>query len=156
MNIINLDLSTKQMRNAVVGLAIKHRFYAEVVMKAMTPHPSDKFAFNFRILIVEGKVVGFTTMDWRKDNKDGKCMFEFLLVDEAERGKGYGKLLIEDVINWCKEVDKCYIKVQFETRDEKLKIIYGKYDFKHYPEEEPKDYQQGLMVGITNWYKIIS
>lgn len=176
------DLTNKQHAYAVVKLSLTHNFYIDpiwnMVLRKLSPPLTNKlrlagwsqeriereetnqfakyddYNWEFRLLIKDETVIGFTFWDYPKTSKTGRgCCLEFLLVDEAERGKKYGKLLMDDFIAWA-DANRPEIKIQFEIKDRMLVQIYTKYGFKYDKEHaEPSDAGQ-VEMGLANWYRV--
>jgi GNAT superfamily N-acetyltransferase len=149
------DFTNKQHTNAVVKLALQHDFYVDqvwnMVLRKVSPSvrkqllntgisPSkvlemekqsfklyDNFNWEFRLLMKNDKVIGFSFWDYPKKEGKGVCL-EFLLIDNAERNNKYGKLLMDDFIKWVDNVDIPEIKIQFKN-SQMLRTFYTKYGF---------------------------
>lgn len=148
------DLTNRQHTNAVIKLSIKHNFYIDqiwnMVLRKLSPtinkqlvnagvSPSkilemekqalakyDNYHWEFRLLMKDNEVVGFSFWDYPKKAGRG-CSLEFLLVDEAQRGNKYGKLLMDDFVAWA-DATRPEIKIQFEN-SKMLRTFYTKYGF---------------------------
>jgi predicted GNAT family N-acyltransferase len=95
----------------------------------------------------EGNVIGFCFWDYPKTAGKG-CCFEFLLVDEAERGKKYGNMLMDDFLAWTDANGRTEIKIQFDNT-RMLRKFYTKYGFKDCGDVEDEDADCPLNV----WYR---
>jgi predicted GNAT family N-acyltransferase len=165
------DLTNKQHTNAVIKLSIKHNFYTDqiwnMILRKLSPKvnkqlltagvsPSkilemeqqafanyDNYNWEFRLLMKEGKVVGFSFWDYPKKAGRGVCL-EFLLIDEAERGNRYGKLLMDDFIAWA-DANRPDIKIQFKNTN-MLRTFYTKYGFSGASNADGE---------MTEWFRIM-
>jgi GNAT superfamily N-acetyltransferase len=95
----------------------------------------DKYEFQLRLLKRGTTLVGFALWNYPREN-NGKCCLEFLLIDETEQGKGYGKILMDDFIKWA-DKNRPHVLIQIPANDERCKHIYSKYGFT--PKPNPKD-----------------
>jgi len=148
------DFSNKQHTNAVVKLALQHDFYIEqiwnMVLRKLSPSTKkhllnagisqnkilemekqafemyEDFHWEFRLLMKDNKVIGFSFWDYPKKEGKGVCL-EFLLVDNAERNNKYGTLLMDDFIKWA-DANRPEIKIQFKNTP-MLRAFYTKYGF---------------------------
>jgi GNAT superfamily N-acetyltransferase len=174
------DLTNKQHTNAVLKLSLTHNFYIDaiwtMVLRKLSPSLTkqlrlagwsqeridqeetkqlskyDAYIWELRLLVKDEKVIGFAFWDYPKTGKG--CSLEFLLVDKAERGKKYGKLLMDDFIAWA-DANRPEIKIQFPIADKLLVKIYTKYGFKFEKEyAEPQDARDFMQLGLANWYRI--
>jgi GNAT superfamily N-acetyltransferase len=176
------DLTNRQHTNAVVKLSLTHNFYIDpiwnMVLRKLSPALTkqlrlagwtqeridreetkqfskyDDYNWEFRLLMKDDKFIGFTFWDYPKKSKRGQgCCLEFLLVDGAERGNKYGKLLMDDFIAWA-DTNRPEIKIQFPIADRMLVQFYTKYGFKYDKEHaEPSD-ARCVEMGLANWYRI--
>ena len=98
----------------------------------------------------EGKPVGF----WGASNlkkMNGKCVLEYLLVDESERRKGYAKKLMSNFFEWIENSGRTKIALQFGN-ELFLRKFYSGYGFK--PDETIDDpIQSPEGIGIVTWFK---
>ncbi len=59
--------------------------------------------FEFFVLETHGIIVGMALYYFKYSTWKGKCLFlEDIIVTQSERGKGYGKLLFEEVVKIAK------------------------------------------------------
>jgi len=59
--------------------------------------------FEFFVITVEGNIKGMALYYYKYSTWKGRCLFlEDLIVTSSERGKGYGKLLFEEIIKVAK------------------------------------------------------
>lgn len=86
---------------------------------------------DFWIMELKGKSIG-TIMEW--DN-DGETTLINFYIDEKYRGNGYGRMLLEYVIDNMKN-DYCVLSVYKENR--KSLDFYYKFGFKYLQEEKTK------------------
>lgn len=94
---------------------------------------------DFHILELNGEPIG-TIMEW--DN-DGETTLINFYVDETYRGNGYGRLLLDHVINGMKN-KYCVLSV-YKENEKSLKFYY-KYGFKFLQEEETD-------AGVLYWLR---
>lgn len=76
----------------------------EVTVEEMTRwgFGSDKI-FDLFVLEKEGRIIGIAVYYYKYSTWKGKCLFlEDLIVTQSERGRGYGKLLFEEVVKVAK------------------------------------------------------
>jgi len=175
IEIIKGDLTNKQHTNDVVGLSLKNKFYTDqiwnMVLRKFTPQvikrlrelgwsdarieaervkkmeKYDKYEWEFRLLMKDGKTIGFIFWDYPKKEGKGVCL-EFLLVDPAHRENGYGKLLMDDFIVWA-DATRPDIKIQFDGNN-MLRKFYAKYGFKEHPEKK----KSNPFCPFLEWYRI--
>jgi GNAT superfamily N-acetyltransferase len=99
----------------------------------------------------ENKVVGFVASSYRVDLENGKCFLEYMLIDEAYRGKGHSHQILNSFFEWCKTNNINQIKIQFEPEIQQLKHLYAKHGFKKMilerGDDRPSKYE--------NWYKLL-
>jgi len=107
-----------------------------------------------RVGMVGDRVVGFSVFGHRANKSYPKMGLEFVLIDDAERGKGYGKQMVENVIEWGNINKKPEIKIQFDLNDKALEAFYSKLGFAYHPEVEPNDYKCSLEGGYMTWYRM--
>ena len=96
-----------------------------------------------------GKPVGFWGCSYPKGDNNGKCFLEYLLVDEAERRKGYATKLMENFLEWTQRVSRTDIKLEFNNIDY-LKKFYSKYGFALREGDSECESDAGLIA----WYKM--
>jgi len=165
------DLTNKQHTNAVIKLSLQHNFYIDqiwkLVLRKFSPtikkhlllsgvslqkilemeagefNMYDNYNWQFRLLMKDDKVVGFSFWDYPKKAGRGVCL-EFLLIDEAERGNKYGRLLMDDFIAWA-DANRPQIKIQF-TNTLMLRTFYTKYGFS----EEKKN---NADCSLNEWFR---
>jgi GNAT superfamily N-acetyltransferase len=105
----------------------------------------DKYDFQLRLLTIGTKLVGFAFWTCPKEN-NGKCCLEFLLIDEPYRSKGYGKILMDDFVQWA-DANRPHILIQIPSKDERCKHFYTKYGFKP---KNPADTAE-----LVNWERAV-
>jgi GNAT superfamily N-acetyltransferase len=93
-----------------------------------------------------GKPVGFWGASFLSGKNSGKCLLEYLLVDESERRKGYATKLVENFLEWTQRVGRTNIKLDFNNVDY-LKKFYSKFGFTLREGDTESD------EGIITWYK---
>jgi GNAT superfamily N-acetyltransferase len=171
----NGDFADKKHTNAVIALAMRNNFYVEQVwnmlLRKLSPRVAqqllkegytkeelaevekrsfakyDNFNWEFRLLMKEDKVIGFSFWDFPK--KAGKgCCLEFLLVDEAERGKGHGKSLMDEYDRWTIANGRTNNKIQFIPTP-KLMAFYTAYGFRDCGVVERGD----IGSDVVCWYR---
>ena len=101
----------------------------------------------------DGKAVGFWGASYLKKSNE-KCAFEYLLVDESERRKGYAKKLMSSFFLWFENSGRTKIGLQFKD-DPFLKQFYSGYGFK--PDEtmeNPEDKRLRETNGMLTWFKL--
>ena len=163
------DFSNKQHTNAVVKLALQHDFYTDqiwnMVLRKVSPtmrnhllnagvsrskilkmekeafEMYEGFNWEFRLLMKDDKVIGFSFWDYPKKEGKGVCL-EFLLIDNAERNNKYGTLLMDDFIKWA-DANRPEIKIQFKNSP-MLRAFYTKYGFSGVDSEDGS---------LTTWYR---
>ena len=94
---------------------------------------------DFHIMELKGKPIG-TIMEW---NNDGETTLINFYVDEKYRGNGYGRILLEHVIDNMKN-DYCVLSVYKENK--KSVDFYYKFGFKYLQEEKTDS-------GILYWLR---
>lgn len=102
------------------------------------------------------KPVGFWAVSFKRGENNGKCYLEHLLVDERERGKGYGTKLMENFLDWTQTEKRTNIKVSFKNTGE-LRKFYSKFGFAFHPElsaDEPDDLDDIDKSGMSIWFKV--
>jgi hypothetical protein len=172
--IIICDLTNKQYINAVIKLSIKNNFYIDQIwntlLRKLSPSQINKLPTGFsrsdilnieeqslkfyddynwelRILMKDDIAIGFSIWDYPKDDGDG-CCFEYLLIDEVERGNKYSKLLMDNFIVWS-NINRPNTKVIFDDTI-LLNSFYTKYGFKDCGLIE----QQYANCPLKVWYRI--
>ena len=111
---------------------------------------NPKFGYKWFVLRDEDKIVGFIAMSYRVDLSNDCCFLEYMLLDEAYRGKKLSHQLMSSFFDWCKENGKNQIKVQFEINDERLNYLYSQHGFKR---EFLENGDEKIIGGYVNWYK---
>lgn len=97
-----------QALNLVRELAIYEKApnEVEVTIDEMTEwgFGTDK-QFDFYVALLDGVIVGMALYYFKYSTWKGKCLFlEDIIVTEAHRGKGLGKLLFDRVVQVSKEM----------------------------------------------------
>lgn len=93
---------------------------------------------NGLVEVVEnnGKIIGYMCggiaerLVYRKKAKYAEL--ENMIIDKKFRGKGIGKRLVEDFINWCKENKSDFVVVTAFVKNEPTVNFYRKLGFKDY------------------------
>jgi GNAT superfamily N-acetyltransferase len=77
----------------------------EVSVKEMTDWGfGNNKVFDFFVLEKKGKIIGIALYYYKYSTWKGKCIFlEDIIVTEKERGKGFGKLLFNEVVKVAKK-----------------------------------------------------
>lgn len=114
----------------------------------------DKMEYNWFVLKINNKPVGFWLSCWRKDRDNQFSCLEFLLVDKNERRKGYGKMLLENYFAFAEanNRDKCIV-IQFDKTKDHLKDFYSQYGFVRDEEEEKKETDWKITDDVIWWYR---
>ncbi len=99
------DLS--QVLALIKELAVFEKAPDEVVVSTEAMHHwgfgADKI-FDFYVLEKDSKIIGMALYYYKYSTWKGKCLFlEDLIVTEAERKQGYGKLLFNQIIKIAKK-----------------------------------------------------
>jgi GNAT superfamily N-acetyltransferase len=166
--------------NSILTMAIRHKFYidhlwlvikgdiypslikqwkaegiplTEIVFRTLMYKKellNPKFGYKWFVLRDEDKIVGFIAISYRVDLSNDKCFLEYMLLDEAYRGKKLSHQLMNSFFDWCKENGKNQIKVQFEINDERLNYLYSQHGFKR---EFLENGDEKIIGGYVNWYK---
>lgn len=83
-----------------------------------------------------GKIIGYMCggvserLMYRKKNKYAEL--ENMIIDENLRGKGIGKRLVKDFINWCRKNKVNFISVTAFAKNEPTLNFYRKLGFSDY------------------------
>jgi len=96
------------------------------------------YNWRCRLLVLEDKekLIGYILASLRmrppifKESKMG--FIEDLYISEKYRRSGYGKLLIEEIIKWCKNHKISNIELTVHSKNEIGKIAWKKYGFQEY------------------------
>ena len=102
------------------------------------------------------KPVGFWAVSFKRGENNGKCYLEHLLVDESERGKGYGTKLMENFLDWTETENRPTIKVSFKNTGA-LRKFYSRFGFAFNQElsgDDVDDLNEIDEMGMTIWYKM--
>lgn len=87
----------------------------------------EKPIFEFFVAENEGSVVGTAIFYYRYSTWKGKAIFlEDLVVKASERGKGYGKLLLDAIVSEAKAVDAKQVRWQVLDWNEPAINFYNK------------------------------
>lgn len=85
--------------------------------------------FGFFVLEAGGAVVGLALYYYKYSTWKGKCLFlEDIIVTESERGKGYGKLLFDEVLKLAKAEQVRRMEWQVLDWNSAAIGFYKKYD----------------------------
>ena len=96
--------------------------------------PMDLIVFDFQTLeysIIktdENEVVGFYVRSYPHNTKGS--MLQYLLVDKEHRNKGYGTILMNHYIQWCKNNNRTKSLVQMKDRS--LMKFYEKFGYEFF------------------------
>jgi GNAT superfamily N-acetyltransferase len=97
-----------QVLNLIKELAVfeKAPNEVEVSLEEMNKWgPMNENLFDFFVAEVGDKIVGIAVYYFKYSTWKGKCLFlEDIIVTETERGKGYGKVLFNEVANLAKKL----------------------------------------------------
>lgn len=95
----------------------------------------------FYVLKDDGKVIG-TIAVINKGNKTGEL--KRLYVEKEYQGKGYGSMLFDKAVEFCKE--KGFTKIEFETNKKfkKAHLLYKRRNFKIISEDERSFYMEKI------------
>jgi len=98
------------------------------------------------VIVNDNKVIGYISATIIFD----ECNLLKIIVDQQYRGKGYGKLLVQKLIDICKEkfVNKIYLEVRKDN--EVAKSFYSKLGFMK--ETERSGYYDGVDAEIFGYY----
>lgn len=85
--------------------------------------------FDFYVALLDGVIVGITLYYFKYSTWKGKCLFlEDIIVTEAQRGKGLGKLLFDKVVEVSKEMKVRRMEWQVLDWNTPAIEFYKKYD----------------------------
>ena len=102
----------------------------EVTIAEMTEwgFGTDK-QFDFYVALLDGVIVGIALYYFKYSTWKGKCLFlEDIIVTEAQRGKGLGKLLFDKVVEVSKEMKVRRMEWQVLDWNRPAIEFYKKYD----------------------------
>lgn len=77
------------------------------------------------VLIEDDKIIGYSSMWKLFENAD----ITNIAVKEEYRNKGYGKLLLETLLNECKRQDTEYVHLEVRVSNENAISLYKSYGF---------------------------
>lgn len=85
---------------------------------------------NFRFIALkdEGKIVAFAFYRYRPHIGEG--YLNRMAVDPSYQGKGIGKMLLEDALNWFKKKGAETVRLTTQCNNEKSVALYKNYGFK--------------------------
>ena len=91
--------------------------------------------FSFFVATVDGQVKGMALYYFKYSTWKGRCLFlEDLIVTEKARGKGYGKLLLDEVVKVAKAEKVKRLEWQVLDWNQPAISFYKKYNSKFDPE----------------------
>ncbi len=73
---------------------------------------------------VDAQIIGFAAVTLNKDNE---AFIEDIFIDAPERGKGYGYLLMDEILSWAKNKQANFIDVHITNGNEKVFFFYNKF-----------------------------
>lgn len=78
-------------------------------------------------------LVGLGCIYWRQTILRKQAVVEDMIVDESQRGKGYGRLLLDHLFNWAKTQQVEVIELTSSPYRINANALYQKYGFKLHP-----------------------
>ena len=102
--ITSADSSTAEAISLLLKQLSSQEFiFTERELAALVTDPSS----TLFLLYAEGKIAGMLTLGTYLSPTGRKAWIEDVVVDSQERGKGYGKMLVEHAIEYARTLSPC-------------------------------------------------
>ena len=102
--ITSADSSTTEAISLLLKQLSSQEFrFSERELAALVNDPSS----SLFLLYSEGKIAGMLTLGTYLSPTGRKAWIEDVVVDSQERGKGYGKMLVEHAIEYARTLSPC-------------------------------------------------